>query len=299
MNLEDWDYAAVADRLKQTLKFVSGRSIDAKSEVLGFTTAALYSYTAAKNKFPLEFIIKLRELTNVNLDWLLTGEGEQFGCNGICEQRPVVDPDYFVLVRDSVDDFLCSDGDVVSLGAAQYLDLIVCAYNGVINRMGSLGFDKAFAGIVPLLKDKLSSIKEIGQLQVVSDPRLVEGVIDTDLFSEIRMLVEFFLDDRLKGDSVDRFRFVPLVVAAYNRLVSLEGSSSEEVFKAFAEIVPWLDEIFNDMDKSRQLQLRYERELKEEAKEMDDLVGKALKLIDQKLEDFAKANNLAPPKSEK
>jgi hypothetical protein len=103
----------------------------------------------------------------------------------------------------------------------------------------------------------------------------------------------------LKGDSVDRFRFVPLVVAAYNRLVPLEGSSSEEIFKAFAEIVPWLDEVFNDMDKSRQLQLRYERELKEEAKEMDDLVGTALKLIDQKLEDFAKANNLAPPKSEK
>ncbi len=40
-------------------------------------------------------------------------------------------------------------------------------------------------------------------------------------------------------------------------------------------------------------------EVKEEAKEMDDLVGKALKLIDQKLEDFAKANNLAPPKYEK
>lgn len=40
-------------------------------------------------------------------------------------------------------------------------------------------------------------------------------------------------------------------------------------------------------------------EVKEEAKEMDDLVGKALQLIDQKLEDFAKANNLAPPKSEK
>ncbi|WP_082140006.1 hypothetical protein [Desulfovibrio sp. TomC] len=40
-------------------------------------------------------------------------------------------------------------------------------------------------------------------------------------------------------------------------------------------------------------------EVKEEAKEMDDLVGKALKLVDQKLEDFAKANSLAPSKYEK
>lgn len=70
---------------------VEGENLDAKIKNLGTSSTSLYSYFSGKSYPSIPFLIKLHEKTRVNLDWLITGEGEPYNIKNIELNTTILD----------------------------------------------------------------------------------------------------------------------------------------------------------------------------------------------------------------
>lgn len=66
----------IHERLTLLLGKIPGDNIDQKAKELGLTNQTLYNYLNGKRTPKTEFLIRLREITGVNLNWLLAGDPE-------------------------------------------------------------------------------------------------------------------------------------------------------------------------------------------------------------------------------
>ncbi|WP_156955747.1 helix-turn-helix domain-containing protein [Solidesulfovibrio alcoholivorans] len=64
------------ERLKKILEEIPG-SVEEKAKALGVSHVTLYSYLAGKTIPNTEFLLRLKKLTSIDIDWLLTGEEEE------------------------------------------------------------------------------------------------------------------------------------------------------------------------------------------------------------------------------
>ena len=65
-------------RLQTVLKELPG-TIDEIAKGLGVSHATLYKYLSGKTKPNADFLAQLKSQTGVNLNWLITGQGEKYG----------------------------------------------------------------------------------------------------------------------------------------------------------------------------------------------------------------------------
>jgi len=124
MNFKAFDYNVVAQRLKKVLEQIPGKNIDEKSQSLNCSTPSLYSYLSGKTRFPLEFLVILQNVTSIDLNWLLTGQGNQFGQG---DEHPSLSLSLFHTITDQLTARL--EAESITLPPAQLTRKVAMIYN--------------------------------------------------------------------------------------------------------------------------------------------------------------------------
>lgn len=62
------------DRFKVAIDSVPGENVESRARALGIANPTLYAYLKGKRVPNTDFLIQLKKVTGINLDWLLTGE---------------------------------------------------------------------------------------------------------------------------------------------------------------------------------------------------------------------------------
>jgi len=170
MNTDSYEQTLAAERFKKTLDAVPGKNVEAKAEILGVPTSTLYAYASGKKRLPLLLLQKVKELTDVNLNWLLCGKGEPFNENANSKQ---IKPDYFKSVQTLIENLVREKLLGIDYTRYEFNDLVVHAYNFLIDTVSFSEIAEEFCRITPFLDIALDKIKES------------HGTTDANLDSEV------------------------------------------------------------------------------------------------------------------
>ena len=91
-------------RIKEILEEVPG-TIDQKAKRIGTTSPTLYSYLRGRTAPSFDFLAKIKSVTGVNLNWLVSGEGEKFPLSG-SDRTGALDIEFLEAIRCKLEDYL-------------------------------------------------------------------------------------------------------------------------------------------------------------------------------------------------
>lgn len=82
----------LGERIRKLRKFLGLNQTELALK-MGFQTAAAISkYEKNENEPNLDFLTKLSKMANINLEWLLTGEGPMMRTDSVCRPPPAMQP---------------------------------------------------------------------------------------------------------------------------------------------------------------------------------------------------------------
>lgn len=96
-------------RLEKVIKEMPG-TVEEKCKRLGVSNVTLYKYLKSKTKPTTQFLTALKMHTRINLDWLITGEGEPY----IGVNPKSLDTDVLATIIDKIEQHLESQSKKLS-----------------------------------------------------------------------------------------------------------------------------------------------------------------------------------------
>lgn len=192
------------ERIKQALELVPGENVDAKAKALATTNASLYSYMNGKSLPQMPFLMNLRELTGINIDWLVSGEGD---FRRVAKNE--INLGYIQMIEDKLTRLLALINE--SLSNSEFVGIVLQIYNILLfEKFEEKDISDVIDKILPLCFVRKTN-KTIESDEVVSPPARYNSLVhgdEAEFFEKYpNGIIEYNVEDQLQDmlDSMDAY----------------------------------------------------------------------------------------------